>query len=264
MTPGVVYFIGAGPGDPDLLTMRAHRFIQEADLVVWADSLIHPDVIALARPDARVVPSSGLTLEEITQLLVSAARDGLRIARLQSGDPSIYGAMHEQQVLLAREDVPFEIVPGVSSAFAAAARLGVELTVPNVAQTVVMTRVANRTTTVPDLERLRDLARSRASLVLFLSASVIERVVDELRAAGYADTTPAAVVYRVSWPDEQVIRGTLGDVAVAARRAGLTRQALILVGEVLDPNLLNASSLQRSHLYRPDYTHLFRRAEETA
>jgi precorrin-4 C11-methyltransferase len=260
MTPGVVYFIGAGPGDPELLTVKAKRLIETADVVVWADSLVHPDVAALARADADVLGSSALTLEQITDTLVAASRAGKTVARVQSGDPSLYGAIHEQQVLLEHERVPYEIVPGVSSAFAAAALLDAELTVPDVAQTVIFTRVANRTTTVPSGERLRELARHGATLVIFLSASVIEKVVEELQTGGYTAETPAAVVYRATWEDQQVLRGTLADIAPAARAARITKQALILVGPALDPTLRqHAAATARSHLYRPDYTHLFRR-----
>jgi precorrin-4 C11-methyltransferase len=260
MTPGVVYFIGAGPGDPELLTVKAKRLIETADVVVWADSLVHPDVAALARADADVLGSSALTLEQITDTLVAASRAGKTVARVQSGDPSLYGAIHEQQVLLEHERVPYEIVPGVSSAFAAAALLDAELTVPDVAQTVIFTRVANRTTTVPSGERLRELARHGATLVIFLSASVIEKVVEELQTGGYTAETPAAVVYRATWEDQQILRGTLADIAPAARAARITKQALILVGPALDPTLRqHAAATARSHLYRPDYTHLFRR-----
>jgi precorrin-4 C11-methyltransferase len=259
MTPGVVYFVGAGPGDPELLTLKAKRLIEQADLVVWADSLVHPDVVALARPEAELVGSASLTLEQIIDLLVQAAAANKRIARLHSGDPGLYGALHEQLAALDRAGVAYEIVPGVSSAFAAAARLKSELTVPGVAQTVIFTRLANRTTTVPSNERLGDLARHGATLAIFLSASVIEAVVEQLMAGGYPSDCPAAVVYRVSWPDEQVIRGTLGEIARAARAARITKQALILVGPVLDPGV---GAKNRSHLYRPDYTHLFRRSVE--
>jgi precorrin-4/cobalt-precorrin-4 C11-methyltransferase len=260
MTPGVVYFIGAGPGDPELLTVKAKRLIETADVVVWADSLVHPDVAALARADADVLGSSALTLEQITDTLVAASRAGKTVARVQSGDPSLYGAIHEQQVLLEHERVPYEIVPGVSSAFAAAALLDAELTVPDVAQTVIFTRVANRTTTVPSGERLRELARHGATLVIFLSASVIEKVVEELQTGGYTAETPAAVVYRATWEDQQILRGTLADIAPAARAARITKQALILVGPALDPTLRqHAAATARSHLYRPDYTHLFRK-----
>jgi precorrin-4/cobalt-precorrin-4 C11-methyltransferase len=260
MTPGMVYFIGAGPGDPELLTVKAKRLIETADVVVWADSLVHPDVAALARADADVLGSSSLTLEQITDMLIVASRAGKTVARVQSGDPSLYGAIHEQQVLLEREHVPYEIVPGVSSAFAAAAVLQAELTVPDVAQTVIFTRVANRTTTVPDGERLRELARHGATLVIFLSASVIEKVVEELLAAGCPASTPVAVVYRATWADEQVLRGSLADIAPAARAARITKQALILVGPAIDPSLRQRAAASRSHLYRPDYTHLFRKA----
>lgn len=261
MTPGVVYFVGAGPGDPELLTLKGRRLLEQADLVVWADSLVHPGVVACARPEAEVVGSASLTLEQITDRLVQAARAGRRVARLQSGDPSLYGAIHEQQVALERAGVPYEIVPGVSSAFAAAARLAVELTVPDVAQTVIFTRLARRTTTVPANERLRELARHGATLVIFLSASVIEQVVDELRAGGYPAETPVAVVYRATWEDERVLRGTLADIAAASRAARLVTQALILVGPAIDPALRQARGAgSRSHLYRPDHTHLFRKA----
>ena len=261
MTPGVVYFVGAGPGDPDLLTVKGRRLIEQADLVVWADSLVQPGVAALARSDAEVVGSAALTLEEISDRLIRAAQAGLRVARVHSGDPSLYGAIHEQLVRLERAGVAYEIVPGVSSAFAAAARLGVELTVPDVAQTVIFTRLANRTTTVPPSEQLRELARHGATLVIFLSASVIEKVVTELMAGGYPADTPAAVVYRATWADEQVIRGSLADIAPASRAARLTKQALILVGPAIDPALRQARAAdRRSHLYRPDHSHLFRKA----
>jgi len=260
MTPGVVYFVGSGPGDPELLTVKGRRLIEAADLVVWADSLVHPGVAALARADAEVIGSSSLTLEQITETMIAASRSGKKIARVQSGDPSLYGAIHEQQVLLERAGVPYEIVPGVSSAFAAAARLDAELTVPDVAQTVIFTRLANRTTTVPQNERLRELARHGATLVIFLSASVIEKVVEELLAGGCSSETPAAVVHRVSWDDEQIIRGTLAEIAPVARAARITKQALILVGPAIDPALRRrAAADSRSHLYRPDYTHLFRK-----
>jgi precorrin-4/cobalt-precorrin-4 C11-methyltransferase len=264
MTPGVVYFVGAGPGDPELLTLKAARLIGQADLVVWADSLVHPDVVALARPEAEVVGSAALTLEQITDLLIRASSLGQRIVRLQSGDPAVYGALHEQLVALEAAGVPCEIVPGVSSAFAAAARLGAELTVPDLAQTVIFTRLANRTTTVPSTERLQELARHGATLVIFLSASVIEHVVSDLIAGGYPPDCPAAVVYRVTWPDEHIIRADLSHIAAAARAARLTKQALILVGPALDPHLRQAYATSRSHLYRADYTHLFRKASETA
>jgi precorrin-4/cobalt-precorrin-4 C11-methyltransferase len=160
---GIVYFVGAGPGAPDLLTVRAERLIRSADVVIYADSLIHPEVARLAKADARVEASSRLTLEEMSDLSIAAARAGQTVARLQSGDPSVYGAMFEQISRLRVAGVPFEIVPGVSSAFAAAALLDAELTVPGVSQTVILTRAAGRTGPLPGGEELRDLARHKAS-----------------------------------------------------------------------------------------------------
>jgi precorrin-4 C11-methyltransferase len=257
---GMVVFVGAGPGDPELLTIRGRRIIEQADLVVWADSLVHPGVAALARPDAEVIGSSTLNLEEISRRMIETARDGKLVARVQSGDPAIYGAMHEQMVLLDAAEVPYAVVPGVSAVFAAAAALDAELTVPDVAQTVIMTRLPSRTT-IPEQEQLRAMAAHGGTVVLFLTISVIERAVAELIAGGYAEDTPAAVLHRVSWEDERIIRGTLADVAAASRAAGLTRQALILVGRAIDPELRRVAAANRSNLYDPTYSHVFRLAE---
>lgn len=257
VTSGTVYIIGAGPGAPDLLTLRGRDVIARADVVVYADSLVHPGVAAFARPDAEVYGSATRTLEEVMAIVLAAVREGKTVARLHSGDPSIYGAVHEQIAVLEREGVPYEIVPGVSSAFAAAARLGVELTVPDVTQTVIFTRQAGRTA-VPERERLRDLAAHGCSLVLFLSVALIDRVVAELRAAGYADDTPVAVVYRVSWEDERVLRGTLADIGAQVKEARVQLQALILVGPALDLDR-RAAEQRRSNLYSPGYSHRHRR-----
>lgn len=254
MGVGKVWFVGAGPGAPDLITLRGREAIAAADVVIYADSLVHPGVAAYARPDAEVYGSATRTLEEIAELMVGAARAGKAVARVQSGDPSVYGALHEQITLLEREGIPYEIVPGVSSAFAAAARLGVELTVPEVTQTVIFTRLSGRTA-VPERERLRDLAAHGASLVLFLSIAYIERVVAELLAGGYGPETPVAVAYRVTWEDERILHGTLADIAGKVRAARLQRQALILVGPAL-----GMGEAHRSRLYHPAYAHRFRRA----
>ena len=206
-----------------------------------------------ARAGAQIHGSSGLTLEQTLELMTSAVRSGRRVARLHSGDPSVYGAINEQIAVLEREGIAYEIVPGVSSAFAAAARLGVEMTVPNVSQTVIMTRRSGRASAVPPLEELRALAAHQASMAIFLSAAMMTKVVADLRAAGYAADTPCAVVYKVSWPDEKVVRGTLTDIARNVRAARFTRQAIILVGAVFGDR-----SDERSRLYSPDYVHLFR------
>jgi precorrin-4/cobalt-precorrin-4 C11-methyltransferase len=255
---GHVYFIGAGPGAPDLITVRGRDLIRIADLVIYADSLVDPRLCQYARPDAEVIGSSTLILEEILERMVTAARAGQVVARLQSGDPSIYGAIHEQIVRLDEAGVPWTIVPGVSSAFAAAAALGAELTVPEVAQSVIMTRVAGRASAVPEGENLRSMAAHCTSLVLFLSVNYITRVVRELLAGGYPIDTPVAVVHRVTWPDEEIIRGTLGDIACKARAAKWHKQALILVG----PALAEGADERRSRLYSGDYSHLFRQSDQ--
>ena len=259
MKAGRVYFIGAGPGAPDLLTLRGKALIESADLVIYADSLVDERVCAFARPGAEILGSSSLTLDEITERMIEAVRAGKLVARLQSGDPAIYGALHEQLARLDAADIPWEIVPGVTSAFAAAAALGVELTVPEMAQSVIMTRISGRASPVPAGEDLASLAAHGTSLVLFLSIAHISRVIRDLRRGGYSLDTPVAVVYRVSWPDEQLIRGTLRTIRAQVREAQLTRQALVLVGPVLAAQ----ADARRSRLYADAYTHLFRKGRAT-
>ncbi|MCZ7570896.1 MAG: precorrin-4 C(11)-methyltransferase [Ardenticatenaceae bacterium] len=259
VTPGTVYFIGAGPGTPDLMTIRARDIIAQSDLVLYADSLVDSRVGTFARPGAEVVGSREMHLDEIVAQMVRVAQRGGVVARVHSGDPAIYGAIHEQMVRLDAAGVPYEIVPGVSTVFAAAARLKVELTVPGVVQTVILTRTAGRTS-VPEGERLADLARTGASLAIFLSVTRIQQVVRDLLAGGrFTRETPVAVLHRVSWPDESCVLGTLGDISEKVRAAGYTRQALILVSPALDP-ALRAMPNHTSNLYDAGYTHRFRRS----
>lgn len=258
---GHVYFIGAGPGAPDLLTIRGRDLLAQADLVIYADSLVDPRICDFARPGAEILGSASLPLEDICARMIAAARRGRMVARLQSGDPSVYGAIHEQIRRLDAAGVSWTIVPGVSSAFAAAAALGVELTVPRVAQSVIMTRISGKASPVPPGEDLRSLAAHQTSLVLFLSVTHMFRVVKELRAAGYPADTPVAVVYRVTWPDEAILTGTLADIRAKVRATKWTRQALILVGPALEPA---RAAEQRSRLYSGDYTHLFRKGTRAA
>ncbi|MBM3941714.1 MAG: precorrin-4 C(11)-methyltransferase [SAR202 cluster bacterium] len=264
MASGKVYFIGGGPGDPELLTLKAKRLMETADMVIYADSLVHPSIVEFARPGAQVHGSKTLNLGQIMELTLQAVKEGKTVARIQSGDPSIYGAMLEQMRVLEREGVDYEIIPGVSSAFAAAARLKVELTVPEVSQTVILTRVEGRVS-MPPGEELSSLASHGSTLVLFLSITRMPRIVRELRAAGYPKDTPVAVAYRVGWPDEQIIRGTLADISPKVRAAKLTLQALILVGKALDPalrqpvtSLGEGTEVATSHLYSETYTHRYR------
>lgn len=260
---GTVYFIGAGPGAADLITVRGRNLIAQADLVLYADSLVAPEAVAaVARPDARLIGSAALHLDEIMALLIETARRGEVVARVHSGDPSIYGAIHEQMVRLEEAGIPYEIVPGVASTFAAAARLGVELTVPNLVQTVILTRAAGRVP-MPPKEQLRDLAAHGATLAIHLGVTRIRQVVEELLAGGaYSPATPVAVVHRVTWPDESYVLGTLADIADKVRAAGYTRQALILVTPALDPALRHGDGRAVSHLYDQHYTHRFRKAAQ--
>jgi len=239
-----VYFIGAGPGDPELLTIRAKNIIKRADIIIYADSLINPDVCSFAQDRAEIYKSASLTLEEITAIILNAVKQGKVVARLQSGDPSLYGAIQEQMAALDEKGIAYKIIPGVSSLLAAAAALKTELTVPELSQTVIITRLEGRTP-VPALENLRSLAQHQASMAIFLSASVIEKVVAELLAGGYHPDTPAAVVYRATWKDELVLRTTLSNLVERVKASGIRKQALILVGAFLG----SKGKRRRSRLY---------------
>lgn len=261
---GKVYFVGGGPGDPELLTLKAKRIIEQADVVLYADSLVSPEVAAFASVTAEVHGSKTLALPQIMELMLKAVKEGKTVARIQSGDPSIYGAILEQMRILEREGIDYEIIPGVSSAFAAAAVLKTELTVPGGSQTVILTRAEGRVA-MPSGEQLRDLAAHGSSLVIFLSVTRMTKVVRELRAAGYAKETPVAVVYRVGWPEELIIRGTLTDIAAKVRESKITLQALVMVGEAMHPDLRSPDyqgegEAETSHLYSSTYTHLYRKA----
>lgn len=248
-----VYFIGAGPGDPRLITLKAKEIIERAEVIIYADSLVNPEVCAYARPEAAIYRSASLSLEEITAIIREAVGQGKTVARLHSGDPAVYGAVREQMTILDEKRIDYEIIPGVSSLFAAAAALRAELTVPEFTQTVIITRLEGRTP-VPEAESLKHLAAHRASLAVFLSAALAEKVAAELMAGGYPPDTPAAMVYRASWPDEIVLRTTLDRLAAEMKAAGIRKQALILVGAFLDTK----SDKRRSRLYDRDFTHEYR------
>ncbi|MEM7534612.1 MAG: precorrin-4 C(11)-methyltransferase [Chloroflexota bacterium] len=261
-TAGTVYIVGAGPGAPDLIAIRGRDIIAQADLILYADSLVEESVATLARkPDAKIVASSSLNLGEIMDLMVETAQAGGVVARVHSGDPALYGATHEQMAILEDHDVPYEIVPGITAAFAAAALLKTELTVPDVVQTIILTRTAGRTT-MPEGEDLRTLAASGSSLAIYLSVTRVQRVIDDLLASGaYQPETPVAVLHKVTWPDESYVTGTLADIVPKVRAAKYTRHALILVSPALDPKLKGEDRRTSSHLYDSTYTHRFRKAE---
>ncbi len=247
-----VHFIGAGPGDPELITVKGARLLGEADLVIYAGSLVDRELVRRYAPTAEVHDSSSLTLEETTGLIAEAMISDWRVVRLHTGDPSIYGAIQEQMAELDRLGIDYAVIPGVTSAFAAAASLKQELTLPEMSQTVILTRMEGRTP-VPERESLREIAKTGATLVIYLSVSMIGKVVEELLEGAYALQTPAAVVSRASWPDELIIRGTLADIAGLVTNAGIDRQAVILVGDVLNARThgLKTTSL----LYDKNFSH---------
>jgi precorrin-4/cobalt-precorrin-4 C11-methyltransferase len=228
-----VYFIGAGPGAADLITVRGQRLLSRCPVCLYAGSIMPDDLLSLCPPQARIVDTGPLTLEQIIAELVAADAAGHDVARLHSGDPSLYSALAEQCRRLDMAGVGYQIVPGVPAFAAAAAALGRELTVPGVAQTVTLTRVATVSTPMPAGERLDELARAGATLVLHLAAAQIDAVVPQLLAGGYRPETPAAVVAFASWPDEQLLRGTLADIAGQMHDAAITKTAVIIVGDVL-------------------------------
>ncbi|GAB6082896.1 precorrin-4 C(11)-methyltransferase [Desulfuromonas carbonis] len=256
ITAPPVLFVGAGPGDPELITVKGLKALQTADVVIYAGSLVNPDLLAELKPGAIAHDSAPLTLEQVIELMRAAVATGQQVVRLHTGDPGLYGAIQEQMEQLDRLGIDYRVIPGVTAAFAAAASLGQELTLPEVSQTLVLTRIAGRTP-VPEREALRRLAANGGTLCLYLSVGMIDQVVAELLAGGaFHAATPAAVVYRASWPDEKVVEGTLADIADKVAKAGIGRQALILVGEVLAARRRGVP--ERSKLYDPGFGHGFR------
>jgi precorrin-4 C11-methyltransferase len=247
---GKVIFVGAGPGDPDLLTLKGRHALSKADVVVYAGSLVPEEILRHAAPTAALHNSAHLTLEEVIVIIKTAVRTGKRLVRLHSGDTSLYSAIQEQMTLLDEDGIAYEVIPGVSSFQAAAAALKTELTLPEVAQTVILTR-AEGETSMPSGERLADLARHQATLCVFLSARMAQEVQDQLLTA-YPPSTPAAIAYRVSWPDQKIVLTELGNLAEQVRRHKLTRTTLFLVGPAV------GRRQNRSRLYDPGHSHIFR------
>jgi precorrin-4/cobalt-precorrin-4 C11-methyltransferase len=249
-----VYFIGAGPGDPELITVRGAKIIEAADLIVYAGSLVPQPLLSRAKKGAEIHNSASLSLEETHALLSEGVGKGKIVARVHTGDPALYGAIQEQIQLLEKEKIPYEVVPGVTVAFAAAASLGRQLTQAGGSQTLIFTRLAGRTA-VPESENLAGLSQHQASLVVYLSVSKIAEVVAELK-QGYPADTPVVVAYRVGWPDEKFIAGTLSDIVEGVEKSGIKKQAVILVGQTLKGELKT-----RSKLYDPAFTHSFRESQ---
>ena len=248
----MVHFVGAGSGAPDLITLRGARLLGEADVVIYAGSLVNPELLKLTKPGCELHDSAKLTLEEVIALVEAAERMGKTTVRLHTGDPSIYGAVREQFDELAKRGIAFDVCPGVSSFCGAAAALRTEYTLPDVSQTVIITRAAGRTP-VPERESIRSLAAHGATMVLFLSTALTETLQGELLAGGYAAETPAAIVYKATWPEEKIFRCTVGTLHETAKKNGLRKTALIVVGGCLGEEYL------RSMLYHPDFTTEYRK-----
>lgn len=252
-----IYIVGAGPGDPDLITVKGLRILQEADVVLYTDSLVNEELIAKAKPDAEVLKSAGMDLDEMVAVMADRVKQGKMVARVHTGDPAVFGAIMEQIALLKKEGIGYEIIPGVSSVFASAAALGAELTIPELTQTLILTRAEGRTP-VPELEKLKDLAAHHCTIALFLSATLTKKVVEELRSAGWSEDTPVAVVQRATWPDQLIIRTTLANLEQDMRSNGIRSHAMILAGWALDPTNHDKDEY-RSKLYDKEFTHRFRR-----
>jgi precorrin-4/cobalt-precorrin-4 C11-methyltransferase len=259
MTPRArVWFVGAGPGAADLLTLRAAAVIGDADVVVWASSLVHPDVIRHARMDAEIVDSAALPLEDVRALYERALAEDLVVARVHSGDPALWGAVQEQRELCDQLGLAHETVPGVSAYAAVAALAGRELTIPELAQSVILTRLGGGKTPMPAGEELAELARHGTTMAVFLSAARSGQVQAELLAGGYPPDTPVLLAYRATWPDELIVDCTVGTLAETVRARKLWKHTLFLVGPAL------AAAGTRSHLYHPGHFHGHRRASPAA
>ncbi len=245
-----VLFVGAGPGDPELITVKGRRILDEADVIIYAGSLVNTQL--LDGVQGNCIDSAGLDLEQIISIILEGQRKGQKVVRLHTGDPAIYGAIREQMQWLDKEQVPYEVVPGVSSAFASAATLKKELTVPEVTQTVILTRQAGRTP-VPEKESLKNLAAVQATMCIFLSVSMMETVASELISGGYPQETPIAVIEKASWPEEKIVRGTLATIAEIVKESSIRKTAMIIVGPALD-----MESTIASKLYDREFKHEYR------
>lgn len=255
---GEVVFVGAGPGASDLITLRGARVIAEADIVIWASSLVDEGIVAGARPDALVIDSASASLEDITPLYQRAHDEALLVARVHTGDPSIYGATAEQRRICESVGIPHRTIPGVSAFSAAAARMDAEITVPEVSQSLILTRLEGGRTPMPPRETVRGFAAHGATMALYLSAARNKVLQAELLAGGYPDDTPCIVGYRVSWPDELMLRCRLDELSATMKQHKLWKHTVVLVGPALAEE-----STTRSHLYHPGFRHEFRASDGT-
>ena len=246
----MVYFIGAGPGDAELITVKGMKRLQEVDAVIYAGSLVSEGLLEYCKEGTQIYNSASMDLGQVVEVMQDCFNQGKQVARLHTGDPSIYGTIKEQMDELDRRGIPYEIIPGVSSFLAAASRVRAEFTLPGVSQTVIITRLEGRTGK-SEGGKLEELAKHKASMSIFLSVQAIEGVVERLK-AGYREDTPVAVVYKATWPDEKIVRGTLKDIAQKVKGEGIDRFAQILVGDFLN------SEYELSKLYDASFSHMYR------
>ncbi len=249
----MIHFVGAGSGAVDLITMRGQKHLCEADIIIYAGSLVNPQLLDYAKEGCEIYDSASMTLEDVLSVMQKAEKEDKMTVRLHTGDPSIYGAIREQMDLLDASDIAYDITPGVSSFCGAAAAMRAEYTLPNVSQTVIITRMAGRTP-VPEKEEIALLAAHQASMVIFLSTGMLEKLKERLLEGGYSEDTPAAIIYKASWPDERTFKATVGTLPEIARENNITKTALIMVGDFL------GNDYERSKLYDPTFTHEFRTA----
>ena len=257
---GLVVFVGAGPGADDLITVRGARVIAEADIIIWASSLVHPGIIAERRPDAEVIDSASIPLEDLVPLYTRARDEQLLVARGHTGDPGIYGATAEQRDLCAQIGSPTETIPGISAFSATAARTDVEITLPEVAQSMILTRLEGGRTPMPDRENVRAFAAHGTTMALYLSAARNKQLQEALLEGGYDPETPCIIGYQVTWPEEQLWRVPLRDLSATMREHKLWKHTIVLVG----PALAEGPAARRSHLYHPGFGHGYRAADKEA
>ncbi len=252
----MINFVGAGPGATNLITVRGMELIKKADVIIYAGSLVNPALLDYASKDAVVYDSSRMTLEEVLDVMIPAARDGKEVVRLHTGDASIYGAIREQMDELDKQGIPYATCPGVSAAFGAASSLDLAYTLPGISQTLIITRMEGKTA-VPEKEKIESLASHGSSMAIYLSAGMLEELGRRLIDGGYSEDTPAAIVYKATWPDEKRIVCTLKTLAAEAAKENITKTAIVLVGDVI-----GKSGYERSKLYDPSFTTEFRQAKE--
>jgi precorrin-4/cobalt-precorrin-4 C11-methyltransferase len=250
-----VYFAGCGPGDPDLITVKAKKLLQKADVVVYSGSLIPEKILGMCKK-AKLYDASGMVREEIFEILKKSAQKGKTVVRLHDGDPAIYGAIREQTDNLQKEKIECVVIPGVTSFLASSATLGLQLTLPGVTQTIIVTRAEKRTK-VPKEEQIAELAKHKATMIFYLSVHLLPDIVREALKGGYKKATPVAVVYRASWPDQKIIRGTLSDITKKVWAEKITRTAIIIIGDVVQPE-----SYEYSKLYDKSFSHGYRKAKK--